>query len=613
MVKKSLKKQVSVGITVFVLSVIIISYYVFTNTVRKSILNNVGTLRYSEAKLVANNISDFINRASITIHDLSKQLVKIDANPSALQSYLNNFIPLLNLYDNGIFVFNEKGDLLAEIPFLDNKRVGMNFSHREYFQNTIATKKFYLSKPYLSSKTNKYSIMFTIPVFEGEKIKYVIGGSINIQSDYNPIGALQNHKIGEKGYYYIYTKDRDFIFHPENSRIGKRDVPLGVNKLFDAAIEGFEGFGETTNSRGKHFFATFVHINGSNWILGGNYPIEEALMPYENLKREIILLSLVIFVVTVFGSLLLFVYFNRPLINLANKIEEIDIIDNKIKRLNIDSEYYYKEIEPIVVKINLMLDKLNIFQDRMVDMAKYEALNIIAGGLFHDISNHIMSANSRIYLLKKRCIANNNKEEQNILNELEDIMQRITGLTKKILALSHTQSKDKKLINVKDLIENVVNLSKLEDKIVEIKLESDSDLWMIYGDEMALFQVFQNILINAMQAQTDCSKPIEISIRNFDNRDQKIIDIPFNSFVKVTIKDYGEGIDRENLSKIFDPYFTTKNGGYGIGLAVAKKIVLDHGGYIFVSSEKGKGTEFTIYLQYYAEMMIEDIKKDKGN
>lgn len=73
------------------------------------------------------------------------------------------------------------------------------------------------------------------------------------------------------------------------------------------------------------------------------------------------------------------------------------------------------------------------------------------------------------------------------------------------------------------------------------------------------------------------------------------------------------GIDRENLSKIFDPYFTTKNGGYGIGLAVAKKIVLDHGGYIFVSSEKGKGTEFTIYLQYYAEMMIEDIKKDKGN
>ena len=69
------------------------------------------------------------------------------------------------------------------------------------------------------------------------------------------------------------------IFHPDTSRIMKRDVKPGVNKLFDLAIEGFEGSGETVNSKGRSFLASFKRLTSSSWILAANYPLEEAFEP----------------------------------------------------------------------------------------------------------------------------------------------------------------------------------------------------------------------------------------------------------------------------------------------------------------------------------------------
>ncbi len=610
MINRSLKRNIVLSIIIFLVVIFGVSYFLLTSTIKKSILNNIGELRYSEAKLVANNIERFIANNQKILRELSENFENIENKHSSVQNYLNNFTMLLNRFDNGIFIFNANGELLAEIPFMNSKRIGSSFAYREYFQQTVSTKKPFISKPYISSKTGQYAIMFTVPVLEKNNIKFVIGGSINIQSTNNPIGALQYHKIGSKGYYFIYTKNRDFIFHPDNSRITKQDVSKGVNKLFDSAINGFEGFGETINSRGFHYLATFVHIKKVDWILGGNYPIEDALAPYIKLKNDIIIFFSMFFILMIVGAMLMVRYFHKPLLHLSQKISSINIEFKGFEPIIIENRYRYKELEPVVSKINTLLEKINVFQDRMVEMAKNEAINLIAGGLFHDISNHLMAANTRVYLLKK--LFQKNPEGERFLNELDEILQNITGLSKKLLSLSTTKNENKKLINLRELINSIVSISKIEDKITHVNIESDPNLWMVYGDEIALSQVFQNILLNAIQAQKDSKKPIEIKINNFDNTHEKLTHLPKMRFIMVSIKDYGEGIDEEHLHKIFEPYFTTKKSGYGIGLTVAKKIVLEHEGYIFVNSVKGEWTEFTIYLPYYAEKTLKEAKALKG-
>lgn len=608
--KRSLRKNIIISIILLLIVIFSLSYLILTSTIKKSIINNVGELRYSEAKLVANNIERFISNNQHMLRVLAEQLENIDNDRFALQSFLNNYTLLLNRFDNGIFIFNIKGELMAEIPFVDPKRIGSSFSYREYFQQTITSKKPLISKPYISSKTGQFSIMFTMPVFEKNNIKFIIGGSINIQSSNNPIGALQFHKIGNKGYYYIYTKNRDFIFHPDTSRITKQDVPIGVNKLFDAAIKGFEGYGETINSKGLKFLATFVQIRKVDWILGGNYPIEEALTPYNKLKSDIAMFFLLFFALSIVGSLWMVRYFYNLVETLGQKISNINIEYKGIEPIKIDEKLLYKEMEPVVSKINALLEKINVFQNRMVELAKNEAINLIAGGLFHDISNHIMAANTRVYLLKK--IYGKDPNGEKFLNELDEILQHITGLSKKLLSLSTTKHGSKKLINISDLLVGISKICKIEDKAENIILKSDQDLWLVYGDEIALSQVFQNLLINAIQAQKNSEKPIELSITNFDNSQEILTTLPKKRFVKVSIKDYGEGIDSDNFDKIFEPYFTTKKNGYGIGLTVAKKIILEHEGYIFVNSVKGEWTEFTVYLPYYAEKTLQEAKALKS-
>ncbi|MGC8767683.1 sensor histidine kinase [Calditerrivibrio sp.] len=610
MKKRSFRKAIIFSNFFLLVLLFVLLYIILSFTIRKSLLNNVGQLRYSEANLVANNIDNFIISNQRILKEISMIIKDLDGSPENIQNTLNNFKAYLNNFDNGIFVFNPKGELLAEVPFINKKRIGQSFAFREYFVATVSTRKPYVSKPYFSSKTNLYSIMFTFPIIEGEKIKFVVGGSINIQSFTNPIGALQNHKIGKNGYYYIYAKDRTFIFHPDNSRITKDDVPKGVNRLFDAALNGFEGFGETVNSKGYRYLATFVRIKSTDWILGGNYPINEALQPYDEMRKNIILSFVILFVIVIIGSFFVFKYFNRPFQYLLDVVSSIDIEKEGIKQIVMDDRFSYLEIDSVVDKINNLLDKIVLYQNRIVEIAQNEAISLIAGGVFHDISNSLTAANTRLYLLKK--YKDNDPNTKKILLELEDIMNNITGLSKKLLDLSSTTVGNKKLINIRDLIEGVTKICNCGKHAVKIDIESANEPWLVYGDEISLLQAFQNIILNAVQATTDKSRPIEIKISNFDNKMSMLSEIPKKRYLKISIKNYGEEIKEENLKKIFEPYFTTKPGGYGIGLTVAKKIIIEHEGYIFVNSRKDEGTEFIIYLPYYAEKTLEEAKSIKN-
>ena len=249
-------------------------------------------LRYLESRLeetisrnqltlltkIAEQIDEQIALARATIIRAAAEIPPDSLRDSDLaQEILERRVAVIRtIFDNGIFLFSADGKMVAETPYLPNRR-GKDYSFRDYFLDTVAGMTPIISDPYFSSQAHNHpALNFTAPIKDAEgRLAGVLAGSLDLTRE-NMLGRLRDVRIGETGYLYLYSTDRLMIMHPDPSRILRKDVPPGANILFDRAIEGFEGSGETINSRGLHALATFKHLDNVNWILASNYPVAEA-------------------------------------------------------------------------------------------------------------------------------------------------------------------------------------------------------------------------------------------------------------------------------------------------------------------------------------------------
>lgn len=195
------------------------------------------------------------------------------------QRFLDAKPGLRTVFNSGIFVFSREGSLAAASPS-EPQLLGRDYTFRDYIKKTIETGRPQISAPFSSTQAHRHPIvMFTAPFFAADgELAGILAGAVDLMRE-NFLGKLASIKIGEKGYLYLYSTDRTMIVHPDRRRILQRDVPLGVNRLYDRAIAGFEGTGETVNSRGVRAFSSFKHLLSTNWILAANYPWEEVYTP----------------------------------------------------------------------------------------------------------------------------------------------------------------------------------------------------------------------------------------------------------------------------------------------------------------------------------------------
>ncbi|MEI6154700.1 MAG: PAS domain S-box protein, partial [Deltaproteobacteria bacterium] len=278
--------------------------------------------------------------------DTQKKVEKIFENQFFLQTF----------FDNSIILFSKTGRVIAEYPF-NQERYGKDLSSREHFQYTMKTKKPYISKPYKSSKPPyDPAVMFTAPVFNKKgEIVAVLGGSVSLTSK-NMLGELAHVKIGKTGYLYLYNTDRTMIVHPDKNRILKNDVPQGANKLFDAAIDGFEGTGETVTSRGVHVIASFKRLYTTNWILAANYPVKEAFSPIYKSRWYMIGYTALCIALSILIVMVVMRKFLTPLSELTLQAEEIGKAGETTRYVKIEAG---GEIGALSVSFNNMLKRLS--------------------------------------------------------------------------------------------------------------------------------------------------------------------------------------------------------------------------------------------------------------
>ena len=236
-------------------------------------------------------------------------------------------------------------------------------------------------------------------------------------------------------------------------------------------------------------------------------------------------------------------------------------------------------------------------EEGMFKAQKLESIGILAGGIAHDFNNILTAIMGNISLAKM--FANPDDKIYNRLSEAEKSFARATELTQQLLTFSRGGTPVKRALNTSDLLHRTSSFT-LSGTDVSYDILVADDLWPIEADEGQMGQVISNLLLNAQQSMPERGK-ITVRAGNMplDSIPPAVRrDIPGGTdrYVMISIKDHGSSISEDIIKNIFDPYFTTKPRGLGLGLATSFSIIKKHGGHITVESKPGEGTLFALYL-----------------
>jgi PAS domain S-box-containing protein len=231
-------------------------------------------------------------------------------------------------------------------------------------------------------------------------------------------------------------------------------------------------------------------------------------------------------------------------------------------------------------------------EEELLKAQKLESIGILAGGIAHDFNNLLTAILGNISL-SKMYVSEGDKIHQK-LTEAEKASLRARDLTQQLLTFSRGGAPVKKTSSIAEIIRDSAAFS-LSGSKVTCTFTIPDDLWLVEVDEGQISQVTNNIILNAEQAMPD-GGVIEVACRNVQVGADANLPLQDGRYILVTISDQGVGIPEETLPRIFDPYFTTKELGKGLGLSTVYSIVQNHDGHIAVSTKPGFGTTFFIYL-----------------
>ena len=240
-------------------------------------------------------------------------------------------------------------------------------------------------------------------------------------------------------------------------------------------------------------------------------------------------------------------------------------------------------------------------EEELLKAKRIESIGLLAGGIAHDFNNILTGVLTNIQVARD-CFSDFDNCEQDISKSLgyaESATMRATELTKQLLTFSKGGAPTIKPASVADLITETVSFI-LRGSNLRRRCIIPKDLWDARIDTGQISQVLNNLLINARHSMPS-GGTVTIKAENEFIADNSPMPVESGNYIKLTIKDRGAGISAENIDRIFDPYFTTKGEGSGLGLATSYIIIKKHKGHIYVESELGKGTSFYIYLPANSE------------
>ncbi len=300
----------------------------------------------------------------------------------------------------------------------------------------------------------------------------------------------------------------------------------------------------------------------------------------------------------------------------------LDQIENTLKtgkihsfeyELNIDGSdnTYDARIVPfgednILATVRNVTENTNA-EEELRKLQRLKSIGTLAGGIAHDFNNILTGLFGNISIAKMKLSRDHPGFKP--LEEAESSMNRAIHLTRQLLTFARGGEPVREDISLSELIQEVLVFDLSGSNVMPVFKRAE-DLWITEADKGQLQQVFSNLIINADQAMPDGGH-LYITLENADIKKNEVSNLNPGKYVKATIRDEGTGIDQKHLDRIFDPYFSTKQAGSGLGLTTVYSIVSKHEGYISVDSELGTGTTFTLYLHASVSRQLPEKKQPK--
>jgi PAS domain S-box-containing protein len=239
------------------------------------------------------------------------------------------------------------------------------------------------------------------------------------------------------------------------------------------------------------------------------------------------------------------------------------------------------------------ITKIKELEEELQKLRKLESVGVLAGGIAHDFNNLLQGVFG--FISMAGISIDDRGKALAALEKAEKALETAVGLTGQLLTFSMGGKPVMKRIALPSVIGNSVNFA-MSGSNSDSRITVAKELWQVEADPGQIGQVIQNVVINAREAMPGGGN-VEISAGNVDlpAGDHPLLP-EGGKFVRIAVGDSGTGISGKHLSRIFEPYYTTKPKGSGLGLATSFSIVRNHGGMIDVKSEAGKGSTFFIYL-----------------
>jgi signal transduction histidine kinase len=438
------------------------------------------------------------------------------------------------------------------------------------------------------------------PIYSGWK---EFAGVITIDLDYEKIlNIVKVIQIGDRGYAFLVDQEGRNIAHPDFKpyyyNLGNYPDP-SLKELVLEMMTGISGW-KSYRFNGENKVAAFEPVKTMKWSLAVTIQSDELTKEANAIRNRVIQFVLIAIVFTIIGVSILSYYLLRPVRTLATAT-------NRIANGDLSQEipvHSRDELGDLTHSFNRMMKNLSRIHDELVRSEKLISLGRLSAGVAHEIRNPLNAMKGAVaYLQRKR-------SKDQLINEYTGVVSeeidRLSQLVTEFLYFARQSKPDLVLTDLNELIASTLSLFEKEARTKNVKLNKllSQEIPKILIDPKQIEQVLINLFINSMDAMPGGGELIVLT--NVLKKDGLNSD-PY--MIQVTIEDIGEGIGSKNIKNIFDPFFSTKETGTGLGLPLSLGIIEAHGGSINVTSHLGSGTRVIIKLPINHEEKVIDEKK----
>ncbi len=436
------------------------------------------------------------------------------------------------------------------------------------FQDALAARQSVASPIFLDALAGPSMLMAEAVRDSLGRPRSVLVGALALAQTLNPV-ILDTTGLGQTGQAYLVDKGKVML---TPSRFMNHPGPLTHTMDSEGirlALAGQGGTGVYTGFEGQPVLGAWVYLPEQEWGLISEMNADEAFAPLARLRRNAVLVALL----TMAAVMLVVAWLSR---SISLPIRQLAAASLDVSRGKLDTSVtirLHDELGELGERFNGMVQSLRESQKQLVQSERLAAIGELAASVVHEIRNPLSAVKMNLRILETRCATDPVTAEHFRLARTQT--ERLESMLTELLDYSKPVTLQRRSMAVADLIrEALAHFGE------SVESRFDEPLPLVNVDPERITQVLLNLLLNAKQA----GGSIAIRARAADNA------------VRITVADTGHGISADNLQHVFEPFFTTRKQGTGLGLPNARKIIEAHGGTIHITSTPDTGTEAEITL-----------------